>query len=386
MTGDWSQLWNIFGFTHLFTVLGLKQIVMMLIGLGLIYLAIKKRYEPLLLLPIGFGILIANIPAVTIGGKPVFSADAYNPESPFFYIYKGLEYSVYPSLIFFGIGAMTDFGPLLARPRLILIGAAAQIGIFATVIIAILIGFNPGQAGSIGIIGAADGPSAIFLTTKVAPELLAPIIIAAYSYIALVPVIQPPIMRWLTTKKERRIKMKAPAAEPSRLMRLLFPIAFFLVGSLISPGATVLLGSLAAGNLLRESGVTDRLAKTARTSLTDITTLLIGICVGVSATADKFLNYRSLLIFALGATAFAVSTACGILFAKGLNLVSKEKINPLIGAAGVSALPDAARVAQMVATEDDPQNFILLQAMAPNVAGQIASAICAGILFGMLGG
>jgi len=376
------HLWSLFGFSQL----GGKEIVMMLIGGLLIYLAIQKKYEPLLLLPIGLGILIGNIPAIVISGKEVFSTDAYSPQSPFYYLYWGLDKSIYPALIFLGIGAMTDFGPLLVRPRLILIGAAAQLGIFTTTIIAILIGFSPQQAGSIGIIGAADGPSAIFLTSLVAPELLAPIIIAAYSYIALVPVIQPPIMRFLTTKKERRIKMNHTQAEPSRLLKIIFPISFFLIGSLISQGAAMLLGMLAFGNLLRESGVTDRLARTARTSITDITTILIGLCVGVSATGDKFLNYRSLLIFLLGATAFAISTASGVLFAKLINLVSRDKINPLIGAAGVSALPDSARVVQMVATEADPHNFILLQAMAPNVAGQIASAICAGILFRMLGG
>jgi len=382
MTDTHFQLWSIFGFMHL----SWREAVMMVIAGILIYLAIRRKYEPLLLLPIGLGILLGNIPPIVIGGKEVFATDAYSNQSPFYYLYWGLDKGIYPALIFLGIGAMTDFGPLLVRPRLILIGAAAQVGIFITTLLAILIGFTPKQAGSIGIIGAADGPSAIFLTSQVAKELLAPIIIAAYSYIALVPVIQPPIMKWLTTKKERRIKMQNPELEPSKLLRIIFPLGFFLIGSLISQGSAMLLGMLAFGNLLRESGVTDRLAKAARTSITDITTILIGLCVGVSATGDRFLHYKSLLIFALGASAFAISTASGVLFAKFMNLFSKEKINPLIGAAGVSALPDSARVVQSVATEADPHNFILLQAMAPNVAGQIASAICAGILFGMLGG
>jgi len=365
--------------------LGYKQVIMLLAGMGLIYLGIKRRYEPLLLVPIGLGILLANIPPVMIAGKPMFSTDVYDQNSPLYYLYFGLSSSIYPALIFLGIGAMTDFGPLLASPRLIFIGASAQFGIFTTIILALVFGFNPAQAGSIGIIGSADGPSTIFLTSQVAPELIAPIIIAAYSYIALVPMIQPPIMRLLTTKAERKIRMRHPPEINSRL-KIIFPIAFFLIGSLISPGATLLLGMLAAGNLLRESGVTDRLAKTARTSITDITTLLIGLCVGASASGERFLNYKSLLIFGLGAGAFMVSTASGILFAKLMNLFSKEKINPLIGAAGVSALPDSARVVQSVASEEDRENFILIQAMAPNVAGQICSAICAGVLFGLLGG
>lgn len=382
MSGAKFSLWPIFGFAHL----GWRELVMMVIGGILIYLAIRRRYEPLLLLPIGLGILIGNIPPIVIQGEEVFATDAYSPQSPFYYLYWGLDKGIYPALIFLGIGAMTDFGPLLARPGLILIGASAQLGIFITLLLAILFGFNPRQASAIGIIGAADGPSTIFLTSQLAKELLAPVIIAAYSYIALVPVIQPPIMKLLTTKKERRIRMNHHQTEPSPLLKIIFPIGFFLIGSLISQGAAMLLGMLALGNLLRESGVTDRLARTARTSLTDITTILIGLCVGVSATGERFLHYRSLLIFGLGAGAFAISTASGVLFAKLMNLLSKEKINPLIGAAGVSALPDSARVVQSVATEEDPQNFILLQAMAPNVAGQIASAICAGILFGMLGG
>ena len=363
--------------------LSLGQIVMLALGLVLVWLAVKKRYEPLLLVPIGFGILIGNIPPVIIGGKEVFFADVNNPLSPFYWIYQGLLKGVYPALIFLGIGAMTDFSPLLSKPRLFLLGASAQFGIFATLIGALFLGFSPQEAGAIGIIGGADGPTSIFLSSMIAPQLLAPITIAAYSYIALVPVIQPPIMRLLTSSRERKIKM-APPREPSRVARVIFPVAIFLVGSLVAPGAVVLLGMLCVGNLLRESGVTDRLARSARTALVDITTILIGISVGASAQAERFLNLKSLLIFVLGMFAFMFSTASGIIFAKLMNLVSKEKINPLVGAAGVSAVPDSARVAQMVANQEDPSNFILLHAMGPNVAGVIGSAICAGVLWAIL--
>ena len=275
------------------------QLVMIFIGILLIWLAIKKRYEPLLLVPIGFGILVGNMPAVVVGGKEMFFADVNNPVSPFYWLYQGLLKGVYPALIFLGIGAMTDFSPLLSSPKLVLLGAGAQFGIFTTIIGALLLGFDPKQAGAIGIIGGADGPTSIFLSSMIAPELLAPITIAAYSYMALVPVIQPPIMRLLTTSKERKIRMPAPR-ETSRLERILFPVAIFLIGSLIAPGAVVLLGMLCLGNLLRESGVTDRLARSARTALIDITTILIGLSVGASANAERFLNLRSLLIFILG--------------------------------------------------------------------------------------
>jgi len=363
--------------------LSFGQVIMLALGLILIWLAVKKRYEPLLLLPIGFGILIGNIPPVIIGGKEVFFADVNNPLSPFYWIYQGLLKGVYPALIFLGIGAMTDFSPLLSKPRLFLLGASAQFGIFATLIGALFLGFSPQEAGAIGIIGGADGPTSIFLSSMIAPQLLAPITIAAYSYIALVPVIQPPIMRLLTSSRERKIKM-TPPKEPSRVARVIFPIAIFLIGSLVAPGAVVLLGMLCVGNLLRESGVTDRLARSARTALVDITTILIGISVGASAQAERFLTLKSLLIFVLGMLAFMLSTASGIIFAKLMNLVSKEKINPLVGAAGVSAVPDSARVAQMVANQEDPSNFILLHAMGPNVAGVIGSAICAGVLWALL--
>ena len=359
------------------------QLVMIFIGILLIWLAIKKRYEPLLLVPIGFGILVGNMPAVVVGGKEMFFADVNNPVSPFYWLYQGLLKGVYPALIFLGIGAMTDFSPLLSSPKLVLLGAGAQFGIFTTIIGALLLGFDPKQAGAIGIIGGADGPTSIFLSSMIAPELLAPITIAAYSYMALVPVIQPPIMRLLTTSKERKIRMPAPR-ETSRLERILFPVAIFLIGSLIAPGAVVLLGMLCLGNLLRESGVTDRLARSARTALIDITTILIGLSVGASANAERFLNLRSLLIFILGMFAFMISTASGVLFAKLMNVFSREKINPLIGGAGVSAVPDSARVAQMLASKEDPSNFILLHAMGPNVAGVIGSAICAGVLWAIL--
>src|SRR5690606_10852072 len=282
-----------------------------------------------------------------------------------------------------GIGAMTDFSTLLSNPKLILLGAAAQVGIFLTLIGALALGFTPAEAGAIGIIGGADGPTAIFLSSKLAPHLLGAIAIAAYSYMALVPVIQPPIMRLLTTKNERLIRMKEPR-EVTKTEKVLFPIGTLVICALIAPGSLILVGMLMLGNLLKESGVTERLANTARTSMIDIVTILLGFCVGASTQAQTFLTPQSILIFGLGAASFAIATAGGILFVKFMNLFVKDKINPLIGAAGVSAVPDSARVAQMVGREADPNNFLLMHAMAPNVAGVIGSAIAAGVLWSFL--
>ncbi len=353
--------------------------VMILIGLIFIVLAITKDYEPLLLVPIGFGILIGNIPP--IAGMPL---SVYDDGSVLKYLYAGVTKGIYPPLIFLGIGAMTDFSTMLSNPKLILLGAAAQIGVFLTFAGAIVLGFSIQQAGAIGIIGGADGPTAIFLSSMIAPELLGPIAIAAYSYMALVPVIQPPIMYLLTTKKERLIHMKPPR-KVSRRERIIFPIVAFLICALLAPGSMTLLGMLFFGNLLKESTVTERLANSARNALIDIVTILLGFTVGASTQAQIFLNPQSIFIFVLGALSFVVATGGGLLFAKFMNLFLKEKINPLIGAAGVSAVPDSARVVQAVGQKEDPTNFLLMHAMAPNVSGVIGSAIAAGVLWSALG-
>ena len=354
------------------------NLVMVGIGLLFIGLAIRKDYEPLLLLPIGFGSIVGNIPP--IAGMAV---GVYDEGSVLNYIYYGVSQGIFPPLIFLGIGAMTDFSTMLSNPRLVLLGAAAQLGIFLTLIGALSLGFTPSEAGAIGIIGGADGPTAIFLSAKLAPHLLGAIAIAAYSYMALVPVIQPPIMKLLTTRKERLIRM-APPRNVSQREKIIFPIAGFLICALVAPGAITLIGMLFFGNLLKESGVTERLANTARTALIDIVTILLGFSVGCSTQAQTFLTSESMAIFSLGAASFAVATACGVLFAKFMNLFLKEKINPLVGAAGVSAVPDSARVVQMVGQSEDPQNFLLMHAMAPNVAGVIGSAVAAGILWSVL--
>jgi oxaloacetate decarboxylase beta subunit len=366
--------------------------LMILIGVAFITLAITKDYEPLLLVPIGFGILVGNIPYLP--GMPL---GVYDEGSVLNYLYFGVQQGVFPPLIFLGIGAMTDFSTMLSNPKLVLLGAAAQVGIFLTFLGALALGFTAREAGAIGIIGGADGPTAIFLSAKLAPHLLGAIAIAAYSYMALVPVIQPPIMKLLTTREERLIRMKPPK-EVSRRMRIIFPIAAFLICAMIAPGSIVLLGMLFFGNLLKESGVTERLANSARTALIDIVTILLGFAVGASTQAVRmvevngemvnkgFLTGDSLLIFALGAFSFCVATMGGVLFAKFMNLFLKEKINPLVGAAGVSAVPDSARVVQMIGRESDPNNFLLMHAMAPNVAGVIGSAIAAGILWSVLVG
>ena len=352
--------------------------IMILVGIIFVSLAIIKDYEPLLLLPIGFGAIVGNVPFIQ-----GMALSVYEEGSVLSYLYFGVSKGIFPPLIFLGIGAMTDFSTMLSNPKLVLLGAAAQIGIFITFVGALYLGFNPADAASIGIIGGADGPTAIFLSSKLAPHLLGAIAIAAYSYMALVPVIQPPIMKLLTSKKERLIRMKEPRHVTQR-EKIIFPVAAFLVAALIAPGAIVLTGMLFLGNLLKESCVTERLANTARNSMIDMVTILLGFSVGASTQSKAFLTSQSLFIFGLGALSFCIATAGGVIFAKFMNLFLKEKINPLVGAAGVSAVPDSARVVQMVGQKEDPHNFLLMHAMAPNVAGVIGSAICAGILWSVL--
>ena len=356
------------------------HLIMICVGLLFIYLAITKEYEPLLLIPIGFGILVGNI-AFTPGLK----IGIYETGSVLNYLYFGVLQGVYPPLIFLGIGAMTDFSALISNPKLMLIGAAAQFGIFGAYAIALLLGFSPSEAGAIAIIGGADGPTAIFLSSKLAPELMGAIAISAYSYMALVPVIQPPIMRLLTNKRERLIRMKPPRSV-SKTEKVLFPIIGMLLTTFIVPSGLPLLGMLFFGNLLKESGVTKRLADTAKGPLIDIVTILIGLTVGASTQATTFLTAKSVGIFALGAASFVIATTAGVLFVKFFNLFLKEgnKINPLIGNSGVSAVPDSARVSQVVGLEYDKTNHLLMHAMGPNVAGVIGSAVAAGILLGFL--
>ena len=354
------------------------NLVMILVGCLFIYLAVAKDYEPLLLVPIGFGILVGNIPfswGMNIG--------IYEEGSVLNILYSGVTQGYYPPLIFLGIGALTDFSAMLSNPRLILLGAAAQAGIFVTFLTANYMGFTIQEAAAIGIIGGADGPTAIFLASKLAPHYLGAIAVSAYSYMALVPVIQPPIINLLTTKKERLIRMK-PSKQVSKRLRIMFPIIAFLLTAFVAPGSISLLGMLFFGNLLKESGVTERLAQTARTSLIDIVTILLGLTVGASTDATRFLTPDSIKIFVMGAFSFMIATAAGVLFAKIMNKVSKDPINPIIGAAGVSAVPDSARVCQMVGAKEDPQNFLIMHAMAPNVSGVIGSAVAAGIFLSTL--
>ena len=344
-----------------------------------------QEFEPLLLVPIGFGILLGNLPGTEAYG-------VYASGSVLNQLYYGVKFGLYPPLIFLGIGAMTDFSTLIANPKLILLRAAAQFGIFATFIGSLLLGFNVMEAGAIGIIGGADGPTSIFLSTKLAPHLLGPIAIAAYSYMALVPIIQPPIIKLLTSKKERLIHMKTPRLVSKR-EKILFPIIGALVTILIAPGSSALLGMLFFGNLLKESGVTERLARAASNAVIDIVTIVLGIGVGASTQAIRhinginqgFLTANSIKIFALGAFSFCIATATGVLFAKFMNLFLKEKINPMIGASGVSAVPDSARVVHQMGQKYDRRNFLLMHAMAPNVAGVIGSAVAAGVLLSILG-
>jgi carboxybiotin decarboxylase len=359
------------------------HIVMIVIGCVLLYLGIGKSYEPLLLVPIGFGILLGNIPFLQNAGLQL---GIYENGSVLNFLYFGVIKGIYPPLIFLGIGAMTDFSALLSNPKMILLGAAAQVGIFLTFLGASWLGFSPAEAGAIGIIGGADGPTAIFLSSRLAPHLMSVIAISAYSYMALVPIIQPPVMKLLTTKKERVIRMK-PVRNVPKIEKILFPIIGFLLTAFIAPTALPLLGMLFFGNLLKESGVTDRLADTARNSLINIVTILLGLTVGASTQATTFLTWQSIGVFVLGAASFVVATSGGILFAKFMNLFLKEgnKINPLCGAAGVSAVPDSARVVQHVGLQYDKSNHLLMHAMGPNVAGVIGSAVGAGILLAVLG-
>ena len=373
-----EQFWQFTGFANV----AWQNLVMIAIGIGFITVAIIKEWEPLLLVPIGFGMIIGNIPMF-----PGLNIGIYENGSVLNTLYQGVKQGWYPPLIFLGIGAMTDFSALISQPRLILIGAAAQMGIFGAYLLAMHVGFLPNEAGAIGIIGGADGPTAIFLSSKLAPDLMGAIAVSAYSYMALVPVIQRPIMIALTNKKERLIRMPVPR-QVSPKEKMIFPIVGFLTTAFIVPSGLPLLGMLFFGNLLKESGVTRRLAETARGPLIDVVTTLIGLTVGASTQADKFLTGKSLLIFGLGLLSFVIATTCGVLFVKGINLFIKnpaKKINPLIGNAGVSAVPDSARVSEVVGREFDKNNHLLMHAMGPNVAGVIGSAVAAGILLSFLG-
>ena len=387
------------GFYTIFGNLGenWKTLVMIVLALFLLWLAIKKQFEPLLLIGIAFGMLLTNLPGAEMYHGEMWN-EFMNEQSAHYHdygriladgglldvLYIGVKTCVYPCLIFIGIGAMTDFAPLIANPKSLLLGAAAQVGIFATYIGAIFLGFTSKEAGSIGIIGGADGPTAIFTTSQLAPDLLGPIAVAAYSYMALVPVIQPPIMKLLTTEKERKIRMDQ-LRPVSQREKILFPIAVTVFVALLVPSATPLVGCLMLGNLWKESGVAERLCKTAQNELMNIVTIFLGISVGATATAETFLKGETLGIIVLGVCAFGVASACGVLFAKFMNIFLKKKINPLIGSAGVSAVPMAARVSQKVGQQYDSSNFLLMHAMGPNVAGVIGSAIAAGVLIQMLG-
>ena len=373
-----QQFWQFTGFANV----AWQNLVMIAIGIGFITVAILKEWEPLLLVPIGFGMILGNIPMF-----PGLNIGIYENGSVLNTLYQGVKQGWYPPLIFLGIGAMTDFSALISQPRLILIGAAAQTGIFGAYLLALSAGFLPNEAGAIGIIGGADGPTAIFLSSKLAPDLMGAIAVSAYSYMALVPVIQRPIMLALTNKKERLIKMPTPR-QVGQKEKMIFPIVGFLTTAFIVPSGLPLLGMLFFGNLLKESGVTRRLAETARGPLVDVVTILIGLTVGASTQADKFLSGKSLLIFGLGLLSFVIATSCGVLFVKFINLFIKnpaKKINPLIGNAGVSAVPDSARVSEVVGREFDKNNHLLMHAMGPNVAGVIGSAVAAGILLSFLG-
>ncbi|MCK9267487.1 MAG: sodium ion-translocating decarboxylase subunit beta [Alkaliphilus sp.] len=364
-----------------FVSMTVGQLLMIGVSCLLLYLAIAKGFEPLLLVPIAFGMLLANMPFAGI--MDVGTADS--PGGLLHYIYNfGIKQGIFPPLIFLGVGAMTDFGPLIANPKSLFLGAAAQLGIFFTFIGSTLLGFTAKQAASIGIIGGADGPTAIFLTSKLAPGLLGPVAIAAYSYMALVPIIQPPIMRALTTKEERKIKMKQ-LRDVSKVEKIIFPIMTTVVVALIVPSATSLVGMLMLGNLFKECGVTERLSKTAQNELINIVTILLGLSVGATAGAEQFLRSETIKIIILGVVAFAVGTAGGVLLGKLMNKLSGGKVNPLIGSAGVSAVPMAARVSQVVGQEENPGNFLLMHAMGPNVAGVIGSAVAAGVLLSLFG-
>ena len=374
--------------------LAIGQIVMMFVGLGLLFLAINKGFEPLLLVPIGFGTILANVPGAGFDAAPVYDALG-NLESPgglLYYIYHaGIETGLFPLIIFMGVGAMTDFGPLLANPKTLLLGAAAQVGIFTTVVGAVtlshfgILDFSIRDAASIGIIGGADGPTAIFVTSKLSPDLLGAVAVAAYSYMALVPIIQPPIMKALTTPAERQITMQQ-LRPVTTAERIVFPLTLLVLVAMLLPDAAPLLGMFCFGNLMRECGVVNRLSDTTQNALINIVTIFLGLGVGSKMSADKFLNPETMGILGLGAVAFCIGTASGVLMAKLMNALSTNKVNPLIGAAGVSAVPMAARVANKVGLEANPQNFLLMHAMGPNVAGVIGSAVAAGVMINLVSG
>jgi len=386
-----SKFLNDTGFAQLFAGNWLC-LVMIVVACVLFYLAIVKKFEPFLLLPIAFGMLLTNLPGAGLFHPELFDGGHVHWEAftnannigLLDYLYLGVKLGIYPCIIFIGVGAMTDFGPLLANPKSFLLGAAAQLGIFATFLGALALGFTYAEAGSIGIIGGADGPTAIYLTSKLAPGLLGPIAVAAYSYMALVPVIQPPIMKALTTQKEREIVMKQ-LRKVSKKEKIVFPIVVTIFVSLLLPSAAPLIGCLMLGNLMRECGVVERLSKTVQNELMNICTIFLGISVGATTTAAAFLNLQTLAILVIGVLAFSIGSAGGVLLAKFMNLFTKNKINPLIGSAGVSAVPMAARVSQNVGQEANPGNFLLMHAMGPNVAGVIGSAVAAGILLSFLG-
>ena len=369
-----KSIWESSGFA----AITLQQGIMILVAGVLLYFAIVKKYEPLLLLPIAFGVLLANLPLTGLMDGATDNASG----GLLYYLYQGVKLGIYPSLIFLGIGAMTDFGPLIARPSSLFLGAAAQVGIAVAFVVAVALGFAPNEAASIGIIGGADGPTAILTTSILAPHLLPAVAIAAYSYMALVPVIQPPIMKALTTKEERRIEMKQ-LRTVSRREKIFFPILCILIVCFILPDAVPLIGMLMLGNLFRESGLTNRLSDTAQNALVNTVTIMLGLSVGASATAAQFLTVETIQIIVLGVIAFAGGTAGGVLLAKFMNLFLKDKINPLIGSAGVSAVPMAARVSQVVGQKENPRNFLLMHAMGPNVAGVIGSAVAAGVLLSL---
>ncbi len=371
-----KNIWESSGFA----ALTIQQGIMILVAGVLLYFAIVKKYEPLLLLPIAFGVLLANLPLTGLMDGPTETSSG----GLLYYLYQGVKLGIYPSLIFLGIGAMTDFGPLIARPSSLFLGAAAQVGIAVAFVVAVALGFAPNEAASIGIIGGADGPTAIFLTSRLAPELLPMIAIAAYSYMALIPMIQPPIMRLLTTKKEREIEMQQ-LREVSKLEKVCFPIVVTIICVLLLPSVAPLIGMLMLGNLFRESGVVERLSNTAQNALINIVTIFLGVTVGATANAEAFLKPETLKIIGLGLMAFIFSTIGGLLIGKLMCVLTGGKINPLIGSAGVSAVPMAARVSQVEGQKANPRNFLLMHAMGPNVAGVIGSAVAAGILLSLFG-
>ena len=369
-----------------FAALDWKTALMLVIACVLLYMGIGKGFEPLLLVPIAFGMLLANLPITGLFNEPVYDAATHSGTVGFMWVlYQGVQYAIYPSIIFMGIGAMTDFGPLLANPTSLLLGAAAQLGIFAAFLMALVLGFKPAEAAAIGVIGGADGPTPILTASKLAVELLPAIAIAAYSYMALIPMIQPPLMKLLTTKEARQVKM-SQLRKVSQTEKIIFPIAVTIFVVLLIPDTAPLIGMLMLGNLFRECGVTERLSDTAQNALINIVTIPLGLSVGFKATASSFLTFQTLSIIALGLTAFLLSTAGGLILGDVMYVLTKGKVNPLIGSAGVSAVPMAARVAQNVGQKENPSNFLLMHAMGPNVAGVIGSACAAGFMIKVFGG